>query len=362
VKAIKRADKLKLLSFFMVMLVFYSGCQSDSSRAVSGPNVPAIDSPAGMIGYLQSRNLPALRAVRTWENKYGPGLVLTTDHYKIHTTLMEPLMLYQLPGFMESVYRGYQGQIPQSITTQSKFAIYLFRTRRQWEDFTRTFAGKLAEVYLKIKKGAYYLNGACVSYNIGRERTFSVLGHEGWHQFNSRHFVYRLPSWLDEGLAMQFETSRYEQGWFYFEPAKNLGRLGALRKSLIEKKMIPLRELIRLNPGYVLVKNDTSAVMAFYAQSYALVRFLREDDYGKRLGRFHQMLLGGLNGTWPLNELEQKIAADRNIPLTAQWNSYVATKLFNAYILDRHESFDDLEEEYVAFCRKIVYRVRLKKL
>jgi len=58
-----------------------------------------------------------------------------------------------------------------------------------------------------------------VVYYIGRERTFSALGHEGWHQFNSRHFKFRLPSWLDEGIAMLFEIHRSEKGFFILSRA-----------------------------------------------------------------------------------------------------------------------------------------------
>ncbi|GAI46356.1 unnamed protein product, partial [marine sediment metagenome] len=53
-----------------------------------------------MIEYLQGQNLPALRAVEVWQNEYGPGLKLTTAHYEIFTTLLEPLMLSQVPGFV----------------------------------------------------------------------------------------------------------------------------------------------------------------------------------------------------------------------------------------------------------------------
>ena len=214
-------------------------------------------------------------------------------------------------------------------------------------------------LYCKIKAGAYYLNGACVAYNIGRERTFSVFGHEGWHQFDSRHFKFRLPSWLDEGVAMMFEASRYDKGMFYFEPAENMYRLGALRKTLIKNKMIPLRELVAVNPGEILAAEGDSddAVTAFYGQSYALVRFLREDNYGKRLVNFHRLLLGGLDGDWPLSEEEKVIAADRNIPLTVLWNRSVGRKLFQQYI---SENFDQIEQEYTAFCKKIVYHIRLK--
>ncbi len=316
-----------------------------------------IDTPAGMIEYLRQAQLPAVKSIEIWPNKYGDGLIITTEHYEIYTTLLEPLMLSQVPGFVESAYRGYQGQLPEPIETTMRFRIYLFADRRQWEDFTKTFAGRQAALFCKIKAGAYYLNGACVAYNIGRERTFSVLGHEGWHQFNSRHFEFRLPSWLDEGVAMLFEVHRSKQGLFYFEPGRNMYRLGALKKTLVKDKMIPLKELIAMNPGEVLATNETETLMAFYSQSYALVRFLREEGYGKRLRNYHRLLLGGLRGDWPLSEVSKKIAADRNIPLTIRWNRAIGPLLFRHYIDD---DFEEIEKEYVAFCRKIVYHVRFK--
>jgi len=311
-----------------------------------------------MVEYLQRQNLPAVKSIEVWHNEYGDGLIITTQHYQIYTTLLDSLMLRELPGFVESCYRGYNSQLPEPIETRTKFTIYLFGQRKQWEDFTKAFAGPQASVFRKIKSGAYYLNGACVVYYIGRERTFSALAHEGWHQFNSRHFKFRLPSWLDEGIAMLFEAPRSERGFFYFEPGRNVGRLGALKKTLMKNKMIPLKELIAMNPGEVLITNETESVMAFYAQSYALVRFLREERYGKRLRNYHRMLLDGLWGRWPLSEAGKRIAADRNIPLTVRWNRMVGLLLFKLYI---GEDFEQIEQEYLAFCRKIVYRVHFKK-
>ena len=337
-------------------IICLTGCVENRS-SVKAVDVPGIDTPLGMIDYLQRRNLPALKSVEVWQNEYGPGLKLVTSHYEIYTTLLEPLMLSQIPGFVESAYRGYNRQLPKPIeTTAGKFTVYIFAEREQWEDFTTSFVGPQAPLYLKIKAGAYYLNGACVAYNIGREMTFSVIGHEGWHQFNSRHFKFRLPSWLDEGVAMLFEVSRYDRGLFYFEPDRNLQRLGALRKTLQRGKIIPLKNLISLNPGEVIIVND-EAVGAFYSQAYTLVRFLREDEYGRRMSNYQQMLLGGLNGSWPLNDTGKRIAADRNIPLTVAWNRAVGLLLFEQYIGD---DFAQLEQKYVQFCRKIVYHVRVK--
>jgi hypothetical protein len=338
-----------------VITLFIGGCQSSDSLSASSskPQPPATTQ--RLVDDLQK--LPAVEFVDTWQSEFGNGLLITTAHYEIRTTLKDPLMLDRLPGFVEAAYQGYQSQLPSPIPTQNKFSIYLFADRTQWEDFTKTFTGEMAPMYMKIKAGAYYLNGACVAYNIGTSRTFSVIGHEGWHQFDSRHFRYRLPSWLDEGIATLFEAGVPTDSTFRFDPAKNLNRLGALKLTIAKNKMIPIEQLIALNPGEVIVEND-DAVMAFYAQSYALVRFLREDNYGRRLGRFHQMLLGAVNGTWAIEESAKTMAADRNIPLDTYWNRYIAAKIFENYITP---DITPIQKEYNAFCNKITYYVRFGK-
>ena len=342
-------------------LFFLIGCESAPPAA---PAAKPIDTTEGMIVWLRSQNLPPLKSIEPWQNEFGEGIKMTTEHYEIYTTLLEPLMLTQVPGFVESAYRGYQSQLPGAIETSAPFTLYLFADRPQWETFTKDFTGPQAPLYMKIKAGAYYLNGACVSYNIGRERTFASIGHEGWHQFNSRLFKYRLPSWLDEGVAMMFETSQYQGGLFTFQPEFNGYRLGSLRKTLLSNETIPLRELVGINPSEVVVESD-EAVAAFYSQAYALVRFLREDDYGKRLMRYQKLLMDGLNGQWPLDETGKRIAADRNIQMTIGWNKMVGSMLFNNYIVDHEQgrngdSFGEIEREYFNFCRKITYNVRLK--
>jgi hypothetical protein len=331
---------------------YLAGCESNNAPPAS---TPAINTAAGMITYLKSQNLPTLKSVEPWENKFAPGLKLTTAHYEIYTTLLEPLMLSQVPGFVESAYRGYQSHLPEPIETPTPFTVYIFAQRNQWEDFTIGFTGRQSPVYLKIKAGAYYLNGACVAYNIGRQRTFATIGHEGWHQFNSRYFKYRLPSWLDEGIAMQFEMNIYDAGMFRFDPSINGYRLGALKQTLLKNDMIPLRELIAMNPGEAITESDDTTA-AFYSQSYALVRFLREEDYGKRLTRYQKMLFDGLNGRWPLDNRDRLIAIDRNIPITVEWNRMVGTLLFANYIGD---DFSSIEKQYTAFCKKIVYYVQI---
>jgi hypothetical protein len=345
---------VRILLVLAILIPYINGCrQSNNSVTEFSDEVQKIDACSVLIEALQSQNIPALESVQHWQNNYGPGLKLTTAHYEIFTTLLEPLMLRRIPGFIESAYQGYNSQLPQPVWTTSKFSVYLFDSREQWEDFTRTFAGEQAELFCKIKAGAYYLNGSCVLYNVGRKRTFSALGHEGWHQFNNRHFKFRLPSWLDEGVAMLFEAAICDDGMFHFEPAQNTYRLDSLKETIAKGKLIPLQELVAINPGEVLAIDQDEAVMAFYSQSYALVRFLREGRYGRYLSDFHRLLFDGLTGDWPLSDTSRQVAEDRNVPRTVQWNRLVGPQLFKYYI---ESDFDKIEKEYLTFCRKIITR------
>ncbi len=342
--------------FLIIIIILIGYSEGTAKKQEPQEQTVSLSSVEGLIKYVAP--LPGVQKVERWDNPYGEGLIIETQHYRVYTTLLEPLMLRQVPAFVEAVWKQYQNQLPVAVKSDEKSIVYIFKDRQQWEGFTKQFAGDQWQLYMKIKKGAYFLNGACVAYNIGRTRTFSVIGHEGWHQFCNKYFKYRLPSWLDEGIAQLFEQSEFDSGKFVFSPAKNLQRLGALRLTLENKHLIRLRELISVNPGEVVMWEESdNAVMAFYAQVYALVRFLREDGYGKRLPNYQQMLLGALNGKWPLDETEARIASDRNIPLTVQWNRYIAQKLFDIYI---GENIEQVEPEYQAFCTKIVYHIRVK--
>ncbi len=342
----------KLVGVGFALLLVMAGCAGSSNVQVQpATQIQARDAGEMTMERLRTERLPTLESVEPWENTYGPGLKLVTAHYEVFTTVVEPLMLRTVPGFLESAYRGYNDQLPKPIETVTRFKVYLFATRQQWEDFTRGFAAEQASVFCKIKTGAYCLNGSCVAYDLGGARTLTALGHEGWHQFNSQHFKYRLPSWLDEGVAMQFETSRYEQGVYYFDPARNMQRLGVLRDTLNKTRQIPLPDLITTSPGEVLATDEAEAVMAFYGQSYALVRFLREASFGKHYTSYHRMLLDGLSGQWPLDEPTSQVAQDRNLPRTLDWNRRVGLQVFEHYI---GNDMDRLEQDYLAYCHRLV--------
>ena len=343
----------KISLFSLILVIFLAGCKSDqlSQRDIEDTRTRQIESYTNVvIKSIQQKNLAYLESIEPWQNVYGPGLRITTAHYEIYATLINNNILTNIPAFLESAFQAYNSQLPEPIETSNKFTMYLFSDRTQWEHFTWTFAGDQAQMFYKIKAGAYCHNGTCVAYDIGLERTMSALAHEGWHQFSSRHFKYRLPSWLDEGVAMLFETFSYKDGRIVFEPGKNQYRINSLRKTLENKNTIPLYELTAINPGQVLAIDQSDAVAAFYSQSYALVRFLREYSNNQYRNAYNQLLTDGLLGNWQLDEVSKEIAIDRNMPRTILWNHLVGTQLFRQYI---NEDFQKVEQEYLAFCRMI---------
>lgn len=302
---------------------------------------------------LCAQHVPALIALHMWVGEYGAGLEIVTSHYRIFTTHLEPTFLKQIPQFMESAHAAYNGLLVEPVSPHAQSIVYVFAHRAQWEAFTHAFAGEQAAVLCRIRQGAYCHKGACVAYDIGRDRTFAALAHEGWHQFMTRHFAYRLPSWLDEGLAMFFESYSWEEGDCRFHGAANIYRLEGLRFQLAQPSFLSLVDLLKASPGEMMAQDNAQSVIGFYSQSYALVRFLSEGKPPLGEG-LRKMLSDGQQGRWPLESEARRTAADRNQPRTLEWNRQVGVQLFHTYI---GNDVTRLEQAYRAYCQELVKSV-----
>ena len=332
------------MGFGLTLALVTAGC---------GPQraVPQAGGPDNLLRQIKGQN--GVEAVRAWSFEGHAGAVIETRHYSLHTTLLDPLVATRLAGFAEAAYQAYRQSLPSPTRPAERMTVYLLADREQWESFTDTFAGTEAPLYKQIRKGAYCLRGTCVAYPIGIEQTLSALGHEGWHQFAGTCFVYRLPSWLDEGMATQFESYEVRQGRFVFRPDRNAMRLGGLKLAIERGGLIPLRALIELNPGQVLDDDDTAA--AFYSQVYALTRFLQETGSWGRA--YRQLLKDGLTGAWPVDSATSRALSDRRAVLTGRMNGDLSRQLFGRYI---HEDIEQLQGAYESYCRKISETVVIK--
>jgi len=143
-----------------------------------------------------------------------------------------------------------------------------------------------------------------VAYFIGDVGTHSVAAHEGWHQYVARHFVSRLPPFLEEGLACMFEEVRWGGAGEPGSPGsvlrwsmdQNRSRVQGLRNVVEAKGLIPLAELAEMHAGHV-VNGSGERIEAFYAQSWAFAKFLWEAEHGKYRGVLYQILADAADGT-----------------------------------------------------------------
>jgi predicted small secreted protein len=338
------------LYFWLAAAVFVlTGCNNADIDAAA----PRVENGNNrLIDYVKRQ--PAVKSIQEWNDIAESGLLITTNHYNIYTTMNDALMLRSLPGFVESLHREYLNKSGITSVSRNPKVIYLFQTREQWEQFGKTFTGDMWPVYQKIKKGAYYVNGACVTYNIGRSDTFGIIAHEGWHQFSHRHFKYRMPAWLDEGMAMQFEGFRSARGGYRFAPSYNTMRLQGLKRSFEQGQMPGLVSLLSENPAVVISgdqKDAPATINAYYSRMYALVRFLDQYGGGIYKPRLRSMMVSLVQGTWKVPDSVADMLDDRNNILTTKANSEIGIRLFTDYY---GKDIAAIEEQFDRYCYSLV--------
>ncbi|MBN2374851.1 MAG: hypothetical protein JXD22_00520 [Sedimentisphaerales bacterium] len=359
----KTSIRLLVLVLCWGVWICLAGCQG-------GAIDEAVNLSAGEKLAVRLGKLPTVQKVESWQvpdylsDEVVEGLEITTNHYQIFTTHQDPLIMSLVPPFLESAFKSYAKLLGCPVATEKKLLVYLFDNREQWEAFTRQWVPEQSEIYLKITAGAYYVKGACVVYRISRTADFSVLAHEGWHQFVDELFRFRLPAWLDESLATNFEAFVRENGRIRFEPRRNGSRLFALKKAVAGGQLLSLGELLVLDAGRVvshtpeLSGEGSSLIATYYAQLYALGRFLQEEKYGRHVLKFQKMLNGAQMGRWPLSEADAAEAVQRLRNPSRDWNGRVGPLVFDYYI---SPSRREIEAAYRSYCYRIAAQARIMK-
>jgi hypothetical protein len=256
------------------------GCQAtggDSPRTWEGPT--------------------SAQAVKTqpWQYRDVAGKTLVTPHYLIHTTIDDEQFLDRLPQVMEGALEQYRQLAPDVKMSEQPMECFLFSRRPEWAMFTREHTGMDAKVYLQINRGGYTIHDWFVAYFIGDSGTYSVSAHEGWHQYVARNFKNRLPPFLEEGCATQFENIHWDGDLPRWNLHYNANRAQRLRQAIDGKYLWPLDKLITMHAGDV-VGLGGEKIEAFYAQNWAFVRFAWDAENGKYRPAFQKMLTETANG------------------------------------------------------------------
>ena len=228
------------------------------------------------------------------------GEQIRTRHWDLRTTMRSERFRQILPTFYEKALDRYQNAFGVELPPPGRsLETYLFADRRQWKNKTRMILPDKAQSFEGIGRGGFTTNGIAVLYDIdgyGWHRDTLALGaHEGWHQYVQVTFKDQLPAWLDEGVATTMEGFSWRRGGLTFLTAANRERWGRLRECVYENRLLPLDMLLSAHPERFL-DGRKQTLLDYYAQIWALTRYLDEAEDGRYRDQIGNALLLAANG------------------------------------------------------------------
>jgi hypothetical protein len=316
-------------------LASLSGCQANSNSGYVS------DSQA--LAQLKSEPIDA----KPWNFGQNQGVLITTENYRIYTTVRDPLYQRLLGKVLEGAHARAVAVNPSG-RVKSALDCYVFGSRAQWETYTNLRAGSNAPTYLQISAGGYCQEGVFAGYDIGREQTLSVIAHEAWHQYSWYAFKDRLPSWIEEGLATQNEAIDWDGVTPHFQPANNYRRWLALKQAVRDGRLWKINDLASTHAGQVIKMNQKS-VDAYYAELWSLTLFLQNSPkYNKGLER----MLADANAGTLAKSLDGAGLSRREVDgFSEHWNTVAGPVYLKKYI---SPDLATLQNEYESWAREFV--------
>ena len=277
-----------------------SGTTSGSTNS-SAP--PAATAQPGTLtaAYTPEPFTDAMVREEPWTFAQAEGRIFNTPHYRIHTTVDEPIMLDRVPRFVEAALLRYTSALGDLPMPNRQMTVFLMDNRRQWEAKTREVLPREADLLTSIGRGGFATNGMTLLYDLdwgGRTRdTFAITAHEGWHQYTQTVFRNRLPVWLEEGIATWMEGHRMSgDDDPEFLPYRNSERWRTLRRAMYRRDwMIPLDELLSRSPQEFLT-DSKYRLLVYYAQVWALAHFIIDGNDGEYRDGLERLLQDAAHG------------------------------------------------------------------
>jgi hypothetical protein len=295
-----------------------------------------------MIGCASDSRGVKVRPAEPWEWSAGTGQSFATPHYLIRTTVTDRETIDRFANTMEDALRQYRTLVPGMPLNDRPLVMYLFARHDEWATYIADTAGPDAATLLKVYAGGYTIRDRFVCWLTTEPDTLSRATHEGFHQFIARHFTGRLPPTVEEGLATLFETLKAGPHGSVVDPDHNPRRLAALKASAETNSLIPFKTLLRLHAGD-LVEQSVALREGYYAQSWALARFLRDDP--RYAAPFRDLLRRTALGTPPVNVGDNAVSA-------TYYPSRIEPWLSNGL----QRPIDTIEQDYTAFVQHLVRR------
>lgn len=285
-----------------------------------------------------------------WTYEGATGRRIVTDHFEIYTTIDAEWFVEQLPDFYEGCLHHYRTAFGELPAPPRRLASYIFGDSVQWQAKTRELLPDQAEDFMSLGRGGFTTGGTSVLYYIGRRDTLAIAAHEGWHQYTQRTFRHALPLWLEEGLASYMEAVRpLSSGATRLRGWENAERHYALRRAERRDQLIPLRELIQRSPQSFL-NDGKGRLLVYYAQVWALTRFLVEGEEGRYRAALHEVIDDAAAG-----RLVGRVGSSPHVRSYGRRGLLDRTRNGPAVILAYfNDDLDELEQQYDRFVEQLV--------
>jgi len=169
---------------------------------------------------------------------------------------------------------------------KDRFRVIFFRNSDEYQSFGKAYLGGSTE----HSDGMFVpaLKSLLITDHKKAEDTHSLLFHEAFHQFISRHIA-NPPMWLNEGLATYYGAAKpTARGLDWSNPPKDYWWL--CRRAIQFNAHIPVLEVTRASRAQFY---DTNVIklpgtsdslirrQLFYAEAYTLIHVLTRDNGGK---------------------------------------------------------------------------------
>ena len=258
-------------------------------------------------GCATSNSAPATFMLTEAPWKDHKGVVLSSDHWQIATTVSDSVRRQVIASTLESAFDAYRSFVPSTPEHGPVLKAFVFETRQEWAQFTvENTPPQSADLYLQILRGGYAHDDFFVAYDIAKLDTLTVIAHEGWHVFARRHFKRPLPPFIEEGIAASFESVSINGDRASISIEQTNAALQRRLTDLVNKdQVMSLTDALKHSASSLLDQGVNPE--GFYAQGWALIRFLREGENQRYREPFALMLADRVLGNGKTSSINDPI-------------------------------------------------------
>jgi hypothetical protein len=141
---------------------------------------------------------------------------------------------------------------------------------------------------------------------------------------------------------------QYSDGRVQFQPSRNTERRRALQDAVRRDRLIPLADLLDNSPQ-VFLSQSKGRLLTYYAQVWALTRFLADGEDGKHRDQLRELLTDAAAGRMLQRMLAHPLAGDvesRQAILDGRTGPWAALAYFT-------DDISELEREYFDYVSQL---------